>query len=389
MKKSILAVLVFFVYNSYAQQISQLPIATGKGQGMFVPVVDVGITKKLSVSNILSYSDSLKAVIDAALATKQATDAAVANVKDYGATGNGTTDDLAAFNAAVATGKIIYVPAGIYNITGAVQLLANQKMYGQGRKSIIKQLTDNRAVITAVNCEISNILFQGKGRDINFFGSNAGIYISAGSIGFKIYDCWFEDFAGANFSSGGGGGIYGELISTGFSNGGQITNCYFTNNSQGINLGVRSEYITITACTFGQNKIGLLIQTGNITVTGCVLQSNDINIKLDAGPNNGHNIIANTISNHSVNHNLYIQDTNNGMAFIGCEFNVGNIFISNSPKMRFIGCGFINSPSYSLTVNASDIYIYNSKYPVSPTATAFAVTLGAGGTITQANNLDF
>jgi polygalacturonase len=38
----------------------------------------------------------------------------MANVKDFGAAGDGQTDDTAAFQAAVATGLDVYVPAGVY-----------------------------------------------------------------------------------------------------------------------------------------------------------------------------------------------------------------------------------------------------------------------------------
>lgn len=44
----------------------------------------------------------------------------VVSVRDFGALGDGTTDDTAAFRAAVATGKVVYVPAGTYRITGDI-----------------------------------------------------------------------------------------------------------------------------------------------------------------------------------------------------------------------------------------------------------------------------
>ena len=44
----------------------------------------------------------------------------VANVKDYGAKGDGETDDTAAFQAAAAAGVPVYVPAGVYAVSGAV-----------------------------------------------------------------------------------------------------------------------------------------------------------------------------------------------------------------------------------------------------------------------------
>lgn len=45
----------------------------------------------------------------------------IINVKDYGAVGDGTTDDTAAFVAAGATGHPVYVPGGEYKLSSTVQ----------------------------------------------------------------------------------------------------------------------------------------------------------------------------------------------------------------------------------------------------------------------------
>lgn len=45
-----------------------------------------------------------------------------ANVKSYGAVGNGSTDDTAAFKAAIATGKDLYIPDGVYMISDAINI---------------------------------------------------------------------------------------------------------------------------------------------------------------------------------------------------------------------------------------------------------------------------
>lgn len=45
---------------------------------------------------------------------------AMANVKDYGALGDGSTDDTAAFNAAIATGLTVYVPPGTYKVNATI-----------------------------------------------------------------------------------------------------------------------------------------------------------------------------------------------------------------------------------------------------------------------------
>lgn len=45
-----------------------------------------------------------------------------ANVKNYGALGDGTTDDTIAFSTAIASGKDLYIPDGVYIITGAINI---------------------------------------------------------------------------------------------------------------------------------------------------------------------------------------------------------------------------------------------------------------------------
>lgn len=55
------------------------------------------------------------------------------SVKDFGATGDGTTSDQTAFANAIATGKCVYVPAGNYRLTGALTLqTSGQVLFGDG-----------------------------------------------------------------------------------------------------------------------------------------------------------------------------------------------------------------------------------------------------------------
>lgn len=69
------------------------------------------------------------------------------NVKDYGATGNGVTDDTAAIKAALAAGagKGVYFPSGTYIIWKAstdntywLPISSNTEIFGDGATSIIK-----------------------------------------------------------------------------------------------------------------------------------------------------------------------------------------------------------------------------------------------------------
>ena len=53
------------------------------------------------------------------------------SVKDFGAKGDGVTDDSAAFNAALAFSNAVLVPVGTYRIQD-VDLSNNKSIFGQG-----------------------------------------------------------------------------------------------------------------------------------------------------------------------------------------------------------------------------------------------------------------
>lgn len=83
------------------------------------------------------------------------------NVKDYGAAGDGLTNDAAAFAAAIAavasTGQAIYVPAGTYVISSALTSTGHLNMFGDGDKSVL----DFSAATIAGSCiTVSGALTQ-------------------------------------------------------------------------------------------------------------------------------------------------------------------------------------------------------------------------------------
>lgn len=59
------------------------------------------------------------------------------NVKDYGAVGDGTTDDTAAIQAAVTAGNT-FIPAGTYRITSTITIPSNRRIVGSGHGTVLR-----------------------------------------------------------------------------------------------------------------------------------------------------------------------------------------------------------------------------------------------------------
>lgn len=93
---------------------------------------------------------------------------AVANVLDKGAVGDGVTDDSAAFLAAHATGKAVFVPAGTYLVN--VNLAANNTfMFGEGAASILKPFDpDSRACVEITSPNLATVYENITFRDLSF-----------------------------------------------------------------------------------------------------------------------------------------------------------------------------------------------------------------------------
>lgn len=84
------------------------------------------------------------------------------SVQTFGAKGDGTTDDTAAFVAAIATGKSLFVPEGTYIVdTDSLVLNTNgQTLFGAGQALSIIQTADTEGAIVTISadyCGLENL----------------------------------------------------------------------------------------------------------------------------------------------------------------------------------------------------------------------------------------
>lgn len=84
----------------------------------------------VSSTNQISYLNGATSSVSRTLTSKLQD---TVSVKDFGATGNGTTDDTAAIQAAVNAAARVYFPSGTYKISSAIILHSGSVLYGSGR----------------------------------------------------------------------------------------------------------------------------------------------------------------------------------------------------------------------------------------------------------------
>jgi len=89
------------------------------------------------------------------------TPAGGASVLDYGATGNGVTDDGAAFKAALAASNKVLVPSGTYLLASQLYIGSNKSIIGTSSASTIKPTMPYGFVIQGSNIVIQGIHFVG------------------------------------------------------------------------------------------------------------------------------------------------------------------------------------------------------------------------------------
>ena len=120
----------------------------------------------------------------------------VANVKDFGALGDGTTDDTAAFLAAIATGAPVWVPnpSTAYRITAKLTLGIGQRMTGAS-KYLTKLLHDfNGDFIELLEkSSLDNLYLEGQGATT----TGKGLLFTGTNGNQSVHNCKIINFDGA------------------------------------------------------------------------------------------------------------------------------------------------------------------------------------------------
>jgi hypothetical protein len=206
------------------------------------------------------------------------------SVKDFGAVGDGTTDDTTAVQAAITAGGSIYFPVGNYKITSVLTIPTNipLRLFGAGKS--VSTITQSSATSNCLqylgasylSCDISDMSFVGGST------SGAGLYFtkvynsiwqnlsaSGGGAGVSIQACFSTQFnyISANSTNSHGFSIVGENTIT-------FLNCYATSvpntgGFAGYNLGGKATLISCNSLNSGGTCVNITGTTANMTFIGC------------------------------------------------------------------------------------------------------------------------
>jgi hypothetical protein len=198
---------------------------------------------------------------------KSLSNAFAANVRDYGAVGDGTTDDTAAMQAAIDTGRKVVMPAGTYKITTALHPASYDQVFeGEGiGRTVIVPTGAICGFVDSPSLTYSRVVM----RDFSITGANNtshGIYFNK-----CCYDSLFENMS----IYCGGKAIYFTWASNSFSY--TLRNIHANSyNDNGIDIGGGTS-VLLDNCyvhQIGANSVGYRIWAGAVMLSCNGIDSN-------------------------------------------------------------------------------------------------------------------
>lgn len=248
------------------------------------------VVTDLSASSGSSLVGFLQSGTSAQARTVQAKLRDVVSVKDFNATGDGTTDDTAAIQAAITAnyGGEVYFPAGTYKITSGLTVTSAIKLTGSGWGSVIKVDSTATRFLPLVAQNLVTPITGLVIRDIAFDGSlkcqlDSGVIQLNNCVGFVLDHV--RIFNAGTPGESASSGVNGIALSAGalgnVGSQGSITNCLIEAVTKaGINWTSEAVngYIAgniIRNCTGNGSTPGIQINGGyNVKVIGNSCYSN-------------------------------------------------------------------------------------------------------------------
>lgn len=318
---------------------------------------------------------------------------AVVNVLDYGATGDGTTNDTTAIQAAIvaAAGKTLYFPAGIYLFTGLLNIASSMTICGEGNSTQLKpnNVTGNTIRVNASRVTIKDLQIKGTTPGTIAIGQSGLVYFTT------IQNVYFEDVAQCVW-----------IFTAQYVN---VNNCTFNGTGYGViqQVSFSSSYVSVSNCfaismkaDFVEANCSVLAPSEFWTITDCQF-TGSLNFPTTATEQRfvGITAVANVIITNNIVKNV------NGDSAIHLEDTLGQTIISNNIFDNILCTGgnngyiYLLNPAENTTITSNVFLRTNTTLPeaycLSTTSNFYNVKLifsdnrieGAGGNNMSGVNL--
>lgn len=348
------------------------------------------------------------------------------SVMDFGATGDGTTDDKAAIQLAINSGSAVYFPKGTYKVASVLAVPTGMKLYANGDATILSTITSVPlsyqqifvATVAVSNISVQGLKFQtsqvafsafgfqklvtnldllnnecqGCGLITTFEGA-ANALIEGNYIHSPAHEGVFNDYARAIQISCGFSGtgtsnlnVSNNTILGSWTHGievfgGDVMASVVPTDAKNINgVTVSGNIVKATAANTTSAGAIWFSQAANVTVTGNVCEAYwDVGIDFEAC----RNAVAsgNTLRNN--NKNLAMYGNSLTVLFTGntCYNTVAGL------PMFYAKPANNNAVDYQVDARNTDITIEGNKFHNAATPTGFErLEMGSGGVITVSDN---
>lgn len=253
-------------------------------------------------------------------------------VEQFGARGDATTNDQAAFAAAMTAlggpAKVLWLGAKTYVVDGALLVPSGCAILGQGPATIVKT-TSNQMIFKLLSAEdvtLADFTLLGNSTGSNQNGIESGYLGGDGANRIVVDNVTAKSLGGRGFSF-----AYGPTPLPGP----MVFGCRAV-SCAGQGFGAYQQ-MTMIGCSATACGVGLYIGAGNVRFEGD-LTANTVGVTFAVGGNDGHGSITATI-NHCANYGVDVGALVNGFTFLGCHIYQSPIrMVSNPGILDFMDC---------------------------------------------------
>lgn len=276
--------------------------------------------------------------------------------EQFGAVGNGSTNDGPALNAAFNSGSNVMIGLKNYRTTDELTIPSNVGVFGLGAGSIISSVTNSVIIknVGSSNTTISNLQILGNTAGSNQIGIQLlGVSsLSVDILNNKISGCYFTNlYTGVSTTS-----VVGSTSGAKHEGSLSVINNTFFGNTYGLRLGTRAEYNITSINKFEQCSTAVEMSGGNNNLNGDYITDCPIGIQFISSSNDTHSSATGVKINHcpigiTGGHALSFE-------FNACQIFASNISLTSVGKTIFNG-GEIGLSTNTLVITNSPVF-FNS-----------------------------